>query len=223
MQPPASTPGDPTGTQPDPQDYTPQPVYPQPPQPAYPPQPEQPYAQQPVYPQQPQAYQQPAEGYPQQPAGQVAQQPARKSPLALIIALAVVGALVLCGCGAGTIIYLLDDGGGTGGGGGVFGEGGGSDAQIRRGAEAIAEGCSAFAGAYGHGPALDDVHPYGAVAQFVSPWPTNPLTGQPMTQSYQAGDFTFSTAISMGYGEPYMGYVYGNLPDGTQYSVEFRY
>jgi hypothetical protein len=97
------------------------------------------------------------------------------------------------------------------------------DDAVRIGVQAIARGCSDFAGAYGYGPAVDDVSADGAVAAFVKPWPTNPYTGAPMAQSNQAGDFTFDTAISMGQGQPYMGYVTGVLSDGSTFPVEFEY
>ena len=101
------------------------------------------------------------------------------------------------------------------------GTGGEYDAVIS-GVTAIARGCSAFAGASGSGPGVDDVGPSGAVASFVVPWPTNPYTGLPMTSGNQPGDFTFHTAIHMP-DDTYTGYVYGHLDNGQDFSVEFRY
>ena len=99
---------------------------------------------------------------------------------------------------------------------------GGDDDAVVAGVTAIARGCSAFAGASGSGPSVDDVGPNGAVAGFVVPWPTNPYTGRPMTSGNQPGDFTFHTAIHMP-DDTYTGYVYGHLDNGQDFSVEFRY
>jgi hypothetical protein len=96
------------------------------------------------------------------------------------------------------------------------------DEAVPAGVDAIARACSAFAGYYGYGPAVDDVLPGGAVSDFLDEWPINPYTGEPMTQSGAPGDFTFDTAIRMPDGG-YSGYVTGTLADGETYSVEFRY
>jgi hypothetical protein len=98
----------------------------------------------------------------------------------------------------------------------------GGDAAVKSGVDAIARACSQFAGANGYGPSTDDVAPYGAVAEFVRSWPTNPYTGEPMSQGAAPGDFSFNTAIRMPGGE-YVGYVTGHLGDGQTYSVEFKY
>ena len=98
----------------------------------------------------------------------------------------------------------------------------GGDDAVRAGTEAIAEACEDFAGTYGYGPSVDDVWEGGAVAQFLDEWPANAYTGEPMGQSTEPGDFTFSTAVQMGE-EEYLGYVTGNLQDGESYPVEFEY
>jgi hypothetical protein len=100
---------------------------------------------------------------------------------------------------------------------------GSEDDQIIAGVEDIARGCEQFAGGNGFGPSVDDVSPEGAVASYMDAWPTNPLTGQPMRQGNQPGDFVFHTATSMCDGEEYLGYIDAVLSDGSTYSVEFEY
>lgn len=99
----------------------------------------------------------------------------------------------------------------------------GQDEQAIAGAEAIAQGAESYAGTYGYGPSVDDALPTGLLAQFVDPWPTNPYTGQPMTQGTAPGDYVFHTAISMGDGEEYLGYVDVYLSTGETYSAPFEY
>lgn len=97
------------------------------------------------------------------------------------------------------------------------------DDQVRAGVDAIARGAEQFAGSQGYGPAVDDALPTGLLAQYVDPWPTNPYTGEPMTQGTGAGDFTFYTATSMGDGQEYLGYVQATLSTGEVYSSPFQY
>ncbi len=161
----------------------------------------------------------------------------KKPPLALWIALGVLAVLLLCGClaAAGFVVFLAGDsppeitvpGGGFENGGGGYGNGGGEtvggDEAVAAGAEQIARACSAFAGEYGYGPSVDDVTPDGSVAQFMSAWPVNPFTNEPMAPGAAPGDFTFYTATSMGPGQEYLGYVYGHLSDGSDYTAEYTY
>lgn len=98
----------------------------------------------------------------------------------------------------------------------------GPDAQIRAGTAAIAAAVSDYAGANGHGPSVDEVTTYGPVAQYLSSWPVNPLTGGPMQPGTGPGDFRSYTATRMPDGS-YTGYVYGFLSSGETYAVEFRY
>lgn len=101
---------------------------------------------------------------------------------------------------------------------------GGGDDQIRANTQALARAIEQYAGTYGVGPSWDEVNSSGGVAQFLDPWPTNPITGSPMESvtAPSPGDYKYQTAIRMPSGE-YDGYVTGYLSDGSAYSVEFKY
>lgn len=171
----------------------------------------------------------PEQGTPVQPtAQQSAPDPSaipapKKPPLALWIVIGVAGVSLACCCIVVGSVAIFRTGGS-----GIVGptevtETIGDDAIVAEGTERIAAACADYAGYYGTGPSVDDVWPYGAVAQFMDEWPTNPYSGDPMMQSDEPGDFTFATAISMGDGREYLGYVYGHLSDGTDYAAAYEY
>lgn len=151
--------------------------------------------------------------------------PGMRSALIALIASVTVAVLVAGALGIVLVVRNSDDGGsgGSSDSSSVITEASTSDDQVKAGVEAIARGAEEFAGAYGYGPGMDDALPTGALAEFVDPWPTNPYTGEPMTQSSAPGDYSFATAISMGDGQEYLGYVTANLSTGETYSVEFTY
>lgn len=152
--------------------------------------------------------------------------PSPKGMRVALVALIALSALaVVLATTIGIVLVVRDSGDGPGpsDGGSSASEPASQDDQVIAGVEAIARGAEEYAGTYGYGPAVDDALPTGLLAQFVDPWPTNPYTGEPMTQGYGPGDYSFSTAISMGDGQEYLGYVTGNLSDGETYAVEFTY
>ena len=63
-------------------------------------------------------------------------------------------------------------------------------------------------------PASAEVSQSGGVAQFVDPWPLNPLTGQPMTPGTQPGNYTYEQ-LNGGQGYKLTGY----LSKGLTYTV----
>lgn len=66
------------------------------------------------------------------------------------------------------------------------------DADVLTGANAINAGVLAWSQANGNVfPTADEVAQSGAVGQYVSPWPLNPFTGQPMAPGTEPGDYTY--------------------------------
>ena len=63
-------------------------------------------------------------------------------------------------------------------------------------------------------PASAEVSQSGGVAQYVDPWPTNPITDQPMTPGTQVGDYTYEQ-LNGGQGYKITGY----LSKGLTYTV----
>src|SRR5665647_1042239 len=63
-------------------------------------------------------------------------------------------------------------------------------------------------------PASAEVSQSGGVAQYVDPWPVNPVTNQPMTPGTQAGDYTYEQ-LNGGQGYKLTGY----LGNGLTYTV----
>jgi hypothetical protein len=63
-------------------------------------------------------------------------------------------------------------------------------------------------------PASAEVSQSGGVAQYVSPWPTNPVTNLPMTPGTQTGDYTYEQ-LNGGQGYKLTGY----LSKGLTYTV----
>jgi hypothetical protein len=63
-------------------------------------------------------------------------------------------------------------------------------------------------------PASAEVSQSGGVAQYVSPWPVNPLTSQPMTPGTQTGNYTYEQ-LNGGQGYKLTGY----LSNGLTYTV----
>jgi hypothetical protein len=67
-----------------------------------------------------------------------------------------------------------------------------ADQQITAGLAQIRGGVTAWAAATnGVYPAATEVTSTGGVAQYVSPWPVNPVTGQPMAAGTAPGDYTY--------------------------------
>ncbi len=63
-------------------------------------------------------------------------------------------------------------------------------------------------------PPASEVTEQGGVAQYVSPWPTNPYTGQPMKPGTQPGDFVYE---QLNGGQTYR--ITGHLANGLTYTL----
>lgn len=89
------------------------------------------------------------------------------------------------------------------------------DQQVVDGIVAIQVGVLNWAAANGSKfPLSDEVTASGGIGQYVSPWPTNPYTGQPMAVSAQAGDYTYE---QLNGGQGYK--LVGHLANGLTFTV----
>jgi len=89
------------------------------------------------------------------------------------------------------------------------------DGQVQNGIVAIQVGVLNWAQANGNlYPPVGEVTQSGGVAQYVSPWPTNPFTGQPMAPGDQEGDYTYE---QLNGGQGYK--IIGHLTDGLPFTV----
>jgi hypothetical protein len=84
------------------------------------------------------------------------------------------------------------------------------DAAVKAQLLMIKTGIAAYIATNGAAPADAS---QAALADVVSPWPTNPFTGQPMKQGKGVGDYVYTP----GAGTTYTLAV--NLSDGTQYTA----
>jgi len=86
------------------------------------------------------------------------------------------------------------------------------DQQVQNGIVAIQVGVLSWAQANGNVyPAVGEVTQSGGVAQYVSPWPTNPFTGQPMAVGDQEGDYTYEQ-LNGGQGYKLVAHLADGLP-----------